>query len=455
MQRRRKPQSVEEYINLGNTLLAKGKHNEALKYYQLALNLNSQHYVAWNNLGSALLALGKIPEAQSAYKRALKIKPSYADPLYSLGVIAKTQGKLSQAMDHFNQALKYNPNHLKAHLGLGRALLESGRPKEAESHYKIALSLNHNQARAWGDLAVAYISQDKLSLAKNALEKAISINSNLPNLYFNLGMVLKGKGKFKNAITNFEKAIKLDPNFRLAVHSLFFTKREICDWQNIGGLGTLMDQKGFDNHFTSILRNDDPALNFKIAGERSEELTKTIPQNIFTFNPKLRKKHTKIRLGYVSRDFRDHPVGQMVTPTFRYHNRKKFETYAFFCDKSDDSPWYQMTKNTADFFFDLEHSSPMEVAKLIHRHEIDILIDTTGPMAFNPMLVPAYRPAPIQVNWMGILGTIGASFYDYIIGDKIVTPFEHGMYYSEKIVQLPCFSWINSGNQKSNPRVKR
>ena len=440
---------TEKYINYGNRFLSQGEPKKALEYYKKVLKLIPQHHIAWNNLGSAFLALGKVSEAQKAYRRALKISPSYADPLYSLGVIAKTQRKLNQAAGFFSQALKHSPVHTKALLGLGRTLIDLGKPKEAERYYKTLLKLNPNQARVWGELAAVYIFQSRTSLAKKTLKKAISLDPALPHLYFNLGMLLKEQEKFKKAIVNFEHAVSLNPNFRPAIQELFFTKREICDWDQIETLEKIMDEKGFDNHFTSILRCDDPALNFRLAKMRSLGLEKAVPQHQFTFNRA--KTNPKIRLGYISRDFRDHPSGQMVTPILKYHDRKKFEVYVFSSGADDKSPWRKMAEK-ADRFLDIRTTDYLEAPKLVNDQKIDILIDSSGPMDYNPMIVPAFRPTPIQVSWMGILGTTGASFYDYVIGDKIVTPLSHSRFYSEKIVHLPCFSWV--GFDSSQPTTE-
>lgn len=484
----KKLKTAEEYVNLANTFLAQGRHKKAFQYYKQALNLNPKHYIAWNNLGTTLLTLGKTSEARSAYKKALEINPTYADSLYSLGLIANTQDRLKEAVHYFEQALKYNPNHIKSLFGLGQTLRDLGKAKEAiavitkavrldpsnfplqyllatllrdidqykkaESCYKKAIKLNPSHARAWGDLATVYIFQNKPSLAQKALEKAISIDPKLPHLYFNLGMAFKVQDQPKKTIAFFKKILKLDPDFLPALQGLYFIKREICDWQGIAKLEGLLKKNNFDSHYTSILRNDSPAANLEVAKTRSLELEKSIPWKSFVFGNERRKYKPKIRLGYVSRDFRNHPVGQMVTPIFAHHNRNKFEIFIFAAGENDNSIWRKIAEDN-DHFFDLGPLTHLETAKTINRQKIDILIDTTGPMTHNPMVASTLHPAPIQVSWMGVLGTSGASFYDYVIGDKTVSPFEERKYYSEKIVQLPCFSWINSPHQKPKKEFTR
>ena len=484
----KKTNKTDKYINLGNSLRVQKKLEEAVKYYRQALKLNPNNAIALNNLGVTLFELGQTEEAQKLYQKALEINPNYTDALYNLAVLLKTQGKNKEAEGQFRKVINNDPANIRAHGGLGQilkdqgqfdeaikvfktavridpknfqlnylladTLRDTGKLKEAIGYYKKALSLNLHHARAWGDLAVAYVFQGRSSLAQKALEKAILIDPARANFFFNLGMVSRKQGRFKKAVANFEKAISLDPDFRLAVQSLFFIKREICDWEGIDKLEETLSKKNFDGHFTSILRSDDPALNLQAARERTQKLEKATPQNIFTFDPGERKNNEKIRLGYISNDFHAHPVGQMVTPVLGYHNKKRFVTYIFSSDEDDGSIWRQMAEK-AGHFFDIQTLNQMEAAKLINRHRIDILIDTTGPMALNPMIIPALRPAPIQISWMGILGTTGASFYDYVIGDKIVMPFSHAKFYTEQIVHLPCFSWLGPNDVRSKIKFDR
>lgn len=486
----KKLKTAEEYINFGNSLQAQGKYSKAVKYYKEALILKPNQFVAWNNIGTALYSLGKVAKAKSAYKKVLQINPQYTDALNSMGVISKLQGNLEDSESFFKSALICDPVHIPSYNGLGQILKEvgkfdearnivekavainpaifqlhylladifrvSGRIDDAEISYKTALSLTPQHARAWGNLATVYKLQNKLTSAQIALEKAISIDPNLPHLYFNLGMILEELGFIRKCIDNLEQAIKLNPDFKEAASRLFLAQRKICDWENIEKLEKILDERNFDSPFTSILRHENPVKNLEVARNFCQNIEKLTPQRPFIFDKDRRKNKSKIRVGYISGDFRDHPIGQLTAAMFTCHDRKKFEVFAYSYRENDDSSYYKMIKAGVDKFNDVTKMDDMETARKIYNDRIDMLVDLAGLTGENRLKTYLFHPAPIQVTWLGFPGTSGTSFFDYAIVDKTVVPKSHISFYSEQLVFLPrCYQVNNNTIEISKSNFKR
>ena len=342
------------------------------------------------------------------------------------------------------------------HMNFGNLLLAKNKYAEAAKYYKQALKLNPNHARAWGNLGAVYKFLNKLPLAEESLKKAIAINPNLPHLFYNLGIVFEEQKHIRKAIVNIEQAIKLDPDFKEAINHLFLLRRQICDWGDIDKLEKILDEKDCDTPFSSIMRQGDPAKNLATARNWCQKLEKTIPGQLFTFDIAERKKNNKVRVGYISRDFRKHPIGQLVAAMFDYHDRSKFKIQAYAYGVKDDSVYRQMIEAGVDNFVDLAPMGDLEAAQRIYHDQVDILVDLTGHTGENRMAICALRPAPVQVSWLGFPGTSGAGFFDYAIVDKTLVPQSHVPFYSEKLVFLPrCYQVNNNKIVISNKRYTR
>ena len=475
-------QSPDKFINLGNLNQSQDNHAKAISHYKQALDLDPKNHVALNNLGTAFYNLGELDKAQAAYEEALKISPNYSGSLNGLGIISALNGNPDLAIEYFKKALSSNPTHIPSYNGLGQTLRDSGklddainmfetsiainpanfqahyqlaeilressRFNEAENSYKTALSLNPDHARAWGDLAVVYKFQNRLPFARACLEKAISIDSSLPHLFFNLAMIFEAEKDFKNSILNLEKAIGLASHFRDAIIKLYLAKRIICDWDQIDNFEKLLDEKKYDSPFLSILRKENPSINYDIAINWSEKFEKTIPQNQFAFESRLKEPNSKIRIGYISRDFRDHPIGHLVASMFSHHDRKKFDVYAYSYGSGDKSEYHNMIVSGVDKFIDLDYIPAGMATQKIYADKIDVLIDLTSHTVEGRLDILAQRPAPIMVTWLGFPGTSGASFFDYAIVDKVVVPKNQAQYYTEKLIYLPRCYQVNNDKIK-------
>jgi protein O-GlcNAc transferase len=243
----------------------------------------------------------------------------------------------------------------------------------------------------------------------------------------------------------------LDPDLTEANSYLVANLLQTCAWQELEGVSAKLDvltEMALDSGtrpaempYTSVARHADPSLNFAVASSWSSDIAmSTSNLNIhFPFDDR-RSSKTKIAVGYLSHDFRNHPVAHLILTLFGLHNRNEFEIFCYSYGPDDTSYYRRRIRHDCDRFVDLRDAGHGHAARCIHDDQIDILVDLTGYTEGNRLGICALRPAPIQVSYLGFPGTTGAEFFDYIITDRLVTSEEQADYYSENFVYMPhCF----------------
>ncbi len=414
---RLKPDLIEAYNNLGVTLQELGKLDEAEKSYKQAILLQPNNAKAYKNLGFTLRKLGRLVEAEKSYQQAIKFKPDLFAAQDELGLIYQELGKLVEAEKSFKQAIRLNPNYAKAHNNLGITLQELGKLEEAEESIKKAIELKPDSSEPYNNLGVIYQELGKLDDAEKNYKHSINLNPNSAETYSNLGVSLQELGKFEEAKNSYQQAIKLKPNYIKALSNLLFL------------------YSGF---------NYDPSIYLQEANKYNEILEKSVK---FKFSSWLCKEEPeKLRVGFISGDLRNHPVGYFLENFLNKITKSNLELYAYPTQfKSDD-----LTLRIKPFFSawkSLIGVSNEAAAKLIHSDAIHILIDLSGHTSNNRLPIFSWKAAPIQISWLGYFASTGVSEIDYILGDPFVTPYEDKSHFIEKIWQLPetylCFTEPN------------
>jgi len=201
-----------------------------------------------------------------------------------------------------------------------------------------------------------------------------------------------------------------------------------------------LPKKNLSMHpFYSIISFDDPKINFQIAKQFTKRYMTKFSEKSSLFNYNI-KHNQPLNIAYVSIGFNDHPTGRMIANMFKHHDRRKFKIHCYSLIKNDNNYYTKMIKHQSDYFYQVEALSCEMLAKKINADNIDVLIDLDGHLAGNRFELFAYRPAPVQIEYLGFPGTTGASFIDYIIADEIIIPKEHQDYYSEKVIYMPhCY----------------
>ncbi len=409
------PKSAEVLNILGAVLISKKLFDEALDSFILAIEINPNFLEAHNNLGNTFLELRRLEEAIKSYDKALLINPAFVEAQNNRGNALLKFGKLEEAIQNYKKAISINPSFFQAYNNLGNALLKFEKIEEAIENYKKAILINPNFVEAYNNYGSALMKKNLYEQAIINFKKSIDINPNFSNTYYNYGKALNELGLLKEAISFYKKAIKINPFYFKAHSNLLLLYNYIDD---------------FDLDFK-----------FKEACNFGTIVKKTI-NKIFT-NHECAFVTKKLKIGFVSGDFRNHPVGHFLEGVLSKIDSSKLELIAYNTNFRSDELTKRIKKNFSHWI-DLFNKSDEEAAKIIFEDKINILIDLSGHTAKNRLRIFAFKPAPIQVSWLGYFATTGLKEIDYLIGDPYVTPLKNNNYFIEKIYEMPdirmCFT---------------
>jgi protein O-GlcNAc transferase len=400
-----KPDFALAYYNLGNTLLEQSRLDEAAASYRHAIEVQPDFAQAYSNLGRVLGIQGRIDEAVAAHERAIALKPGDPAALNNLGALFKELGRLDAAIDVFRRALEANPDDAAACNNLGTVYMLQGQGEEAIAAYRRALALDPELVEA----------------------------------LCNLGEILSDRGDLSEALACLERARALDPENEGALARCFRLRQSLCDWRGSDALEAQLRRGGPSPRALSV-----PFILLGAHTTAEEQLDRTRPlaqlleqRDAKPFARRRARAGERLRIGYLSADFRQHPVGYLCAGLIEQHDRDGFEVFGYSYGPDDGGPMRQRFVKAFDRFIDIRQMPHRSAAEQIYRDGIDILVDLTGyTWACRPKIL-AHRPAPVQVNYLGYPGTMGADFVDYILVDPIVAPPADQPYFTEKLVQLP------------------
>ena len=450
-----KPDFADAHYSLGVTLQKLNKLDEAVKSYQKALVIKPEFSEAYNNLGITLKELGQLDAALIQYKKALAINPNYAEAHLNIGLIYQKNGQIDKAIKCYKKSLAIQPNFATAHNNLGNIFMSLGQLNNAVESYKIAMGINPEHAEAHNNHGIALSSLNQQSAALRSYGKAISIKKNFAAAYFNRAELLVNLNRFDDALIDYKSTININPDTDFALGNFLHTKMHLCIWNNLPTtLSKIIEKinsgKKIIEPFPLLALIDDPKIQKKASEIYAKE--KYLIKHIL---PKLEKNstHEKIRLGYFSADFREHPVANLTAELYETHDRKKFEIYAFSFGLDTNDEMNLRIKAGVDHFFDVHMMSHKEVAILSRSYEIDIAINLGGYTKDARTEIFAIQAAPVQVNYLGYSSTMGVNYMDYLIADPIVIPENQLDYYSENIAYLPYSFMPNDTKRKTSNRI--
>lgn len=388
-----------------------------LSQLQQAIKLNPQDPALHYELGNLYLQSDQTNEAITCYSAALKLSPNHPQILLQLGNTYSALGLFAEAVSYFQKATRADPTNAAAHFNLGNALRELGKPEQAVASYRVALELAPSDA----------------------------------DIHNNLGNVLRELGQLDEAIACYKAALRLNPALHHAKVHLVHQKQHICDWQGLDEDVQEIQKWVLDVPQAQISPFAFLAMPNTTATEQQKcaqnwlknRYSKLINNKniIFTYPNRSKKK---LKIGYLSSDFRLHPLAFLITELIELHDRSQFEIYAYSYAIDDKTPERKRLEKAFDHFIDIRPLSLTAAAQRINADEIDILVDLTGFTQTSRSGIAALRPAPIDVNWLGFPGTMGdlngTPLFDYILSDAFITPPEQAAYYSEKLALLPdCY----------------
>ncbi|AFZ26553.1 TIGR03032 family protein [Cylindrospermum stagnale PCC 7417] len=441
-----------------------GQYHDAIAQYQQLITQYPEYAPAWYQLGVIVDNLGQRDEAALAYQKALTINPNYAEAHNNLGIVRVAEKNLAAAISCFTAAIKSKPDYAFAHNNLGLVWQMQTKFAEAAAKFREALQINPEYAEAYLNLGMVLEAQGNLQDAIACYRSAVRHKTDYIKADNRLGLALiklamVSKGDVEEARGIFEQVLKLQPDSAEAFTHLVYLKEMSCDWRDrqsdLTRIGEQTQRELQTGQSTTIAAFDtlykpwERTLLLQVAQTHGTAMETQWTQMRQALNFTHSRSLTgRLKIGYLSSDFRNHAMSHLIRGLFRCHNRDNFEIFAYSTGPDDNSEYRRYIASQSEHFQDIATLSTEESARLIFAHGIHILIDLNAYTAGSRSQIFALKPAPIQVNHVGFPGTMGADFIDYIIGDAIVTPPEFAEAFSEKIVTLP-HSYYFTDNQQA------
>jgi len=375
-------------------------------------------------------------EAYHCFREELENNPGNHTARYALALTMKELGQEDEAACHFQKVLEANPELIDATVKLSAILTRQNQPEKALQILLAAHQQVPDNNTVNFQLASAYYQLKQLRKAYDTLLLCLELKPEQAGLWNNLGYLMAESGKAEEATDCFHKALSIDPDCIEAQTSLIWHLTQACDWPE---LHLQVNNSSYLVPLLSLILFPDPKKNFPHA---QQAISKSIKESKKMSHPSriILQKQSIIKIGYLSSDFRDHPVAHNMINLFKLHNRDRFHISAYSCGRDDKSSYREQIRQDCDNFVDLSKLSDRAGAERINEDGIDIMVELMGHTRENRLGICAFRPSPIQISYLGYPGTTGAPFIDYIIADKIVIPISDHPFYSEKVIYLPdCF----------------
>ena len=433
-------------FNLGKALSEVGNDLEAIKYYKIAINLDKNHLGSWLNFANSLSKLERYDEALIHYDEALKLKPDYFELYNDKALILYKLKRFEEALFNCDQALKLKPDFTEAYNNKALVLYSIKRFEEALFNCDQALKLKPDFTEAYSNKGSILRDLRRYDEALFNCDQALKLEPNCAEYYYNRGSIFQDIGHYEEALFNYDQALKLKPDYEYLLGTLLLIKMFMCNWQdlkdNIKNLSLQINQNKKSSLCHPILSLIDSPLIQRKSSEIWVNDKHPFKNSLGCILKSNNKK--KIKIGYYSSDFREHPTTYLLIELFELHDKNQFELFGFYFGPKDSSKIHKRVSSAFNKFFYFEAKSDKDIAQISRDIGIDIAVDLNGFIAFARTDIFSYRAAPIQVNYLGYPGTIAADYIDYIIADLTIIPQENQKYYSEKIVYLPNSYQVNS-----------
>jgi predicted O-linked N-acetylglucosamine transferase (SPINDLY family) len=451
--------------------LDRGDNAGAERYARDALAENPPHVEIWRLLAIAQLRNGDRPAARRSLEQARHLDPSAVDALITLAALETLEGRADDAQRAFEEAIRIAPDHPIALSSLGRLRHRRGDYDGAADCFERAVIARPDAAEPLMELANARVAQQRWSDAETALQKALQLRPDSSDAWYVLGYLFERQGRLRDAAMPYERslalqpraqaahnlglvydrlgektaavramqrALDLDPTLLEMASHLAFAKRQICDWSGIDALGARLrqavdaDVDGI-GPFAFLAEDSTPAQQLRCARTFARRFSPT-PQSLPM------RTGTSLRVGFVSSGFNQHATGLLIVELIERLREFPLQTIAFATTAGDGTMLRDRLEAAFQEFHDVADRSSEEIAERIRVARIDILIDVDGYCMGSQPALFAQRPAPVQINWLAYPGTLGASWYDYLIADHFVIPETQRAHYDENMAYLPrCY----------------
>jgi protein O-GlcNAc transferase len=438
-----RPKFAEAQNNLGYALQVLGRYDEAILQYRKAIAARPDYPEAFNNLGNALHLLQRSDEAIASYQKAIAISLNYAEPHWNLGNALRGVGRFDEAIGCYEKAIVIRPGYYEAFNSLGNAFSSLGKFEEAVLQYNKAVALKPDYIEARLNLGDALSSLDHDEAALAAYEGALARKPDDANALTKRGQMLWQLHRDVEALASYDAALNSAPDHDAAFDNLAGGALAACDWTRTATLWSEVPAHVADGRLFDAFRflgySSDPALQFACA----RRFIREVPVRKSPLWSGEVWKNEKIKIAYVSCGFHQHPTAYLTAELLEIHDRSRFEIIGVSVGPDDQSEIRARLIRAFDRFYDVRSKTDEEVAMLLRELRVDIAVDRSGYTVNARPGIFAARAVPIQVNYIGFPGTLAAKFYDYILADATVLPFERQPFYTERIVHLPNSYLVN------------
>jgi predicted O-linked N-acetylglucosamine transferase (SPINDLY family) len=439
------PDNPDAHNNRANVLRDLNRREEALASFDLALKFAPGFVEASNNRGNLLAEMGRHAAAIDSYDRALAAAPAHPLAWFGRGNALSNLHRHAEAVAAFERAIAVRPDSAEAWYNRGNSLRALGRHEPALASYERAIALRPGYPEACNNSGLVLMELDRAADAVTCYDRALALRRNFADAHYNRGLALRRLQRFEAALPSFEQALRHDPDHAEAAAMAVDTRRHLCQWDRFERDRDDLRHRVAAGQpvppFITLHSFDDPELHLRAA--RGWIAKQTVAP--FADPPKPGPyRHPRLRIAYVSADFRAHPVAYHLAPLIELHDRSRFEVVGISLARSDASPVRARLEAAFDRFVEVTARTDRDIAMVMRELEIDIAVDLMGHTAEAHCMIFAQRAAPIQVGYLGYPGTTGAAFIDYIITDQTIMRPGDEAFFTEQPVCMPDVYQVNA-----------
>ena len=450
-------ESYNELLNTAKKFHLSGNIVEANKLYSKLIKFKKNDFLILYLYGTTFLQLKKYSDAIKYLSFSIIQNSKFADSFNNRGIAYAENSNFDQAIKDYDQSIKLKENNFDAFLNKGIALKNIFRFKEAINHFNISLRLRPNDAKVYYNLGNVFLELNSFNKALELYNKAILLQKNYSEAYAKRGEVNFFLKNYDLSMRDYSQSIKLNSDLDYVYGLFFHLKMCLNDWNDFDAhlekiKGGIKKNKKIINPLNLLSLIDDPEIHLKTAKQFSKNIV--ISHN---YKKTSHSDNNKIKIGYFSADFNKHAVSRLIYKMLCLHNKKKFKIYSYVYgfDKEDDL--HNLIKKEVDVYRDIREISDHDVALLAKKDELDIAIDLQGYTDKSRLSIFANKVAPIQINYLGYPGSMGAEYIDYIVADKNLIPKSNYKFYSEKIIFMPHHYQVQNNElmMSNNPSSRK
>jgi protein O-GlcNAc transferase len=442
------PRYAKALCHRGDALRALGRNAEALASYDKALAAAPDYAEAVINRGGVLRDLSRHAEALASFERALALRPANHEIRYNRANSLQSLGRFEEALRDYDDVLAANPRATEAHNNRGCVLEKLGRLEEALASFDAALALRADASDALHNRGNVLLALARHAEAVASYDGALALAPQRIDTLHNRGQALMLLRRYEEAIAAFASVLAREPENPSASAGLANCRLLTCDWKGVAEIAERARSaaRGGDwstlDPFAALCIFDEPADHLEYA---RAYVRRSVPAAAQPPRARTAPGSGRIRVAYLSSDFRNHPVTHLTSELYQRHDRDRFEVIGISFGPDDGSEARARAIRAFDHFHDVRLMSDSQAAAFARGLAVDIAVDLNGHTAGARLGMLAHRPAPVQAQYLGYLGTMGAGFIDYVMADAIALPFDQQPFYTEKIVHLPeCFQISDS-----------